>query len=474
MFSYLFMPIIIVVFTGLLVLLYDVLAVNVRKEHLLFISLAGLIISTLYSAILWGLPFSFMKGMLVSDNFSIIFSVFFLLSSAFILLISYTYLNDNNLNVGEYYALVLFATAGMMFMASTFNLIVLYLGLELLTLPLAILICFKKGRDFSHEASLKFFILSVFSSAFFLFGIAFMFGAAGTINIAQVAGDFSTHAVISLPYLLISAGLLILGLGFKISSVPFHIWTPDVYHGAPTPVTAFLSAGAKVAGFAALIRIFFYLFPGIHLSLTEVFIVLSVITMTLGNIVAIAQRNIKRMLAYSSIAHSGYVLMVLTVFTPASISSAIFYLMVYVIANLGAFGIVLALRQKDREYIDIMHFSGLAWKRPLLAGFMAIFMLSLAGVPPTAGFMGKFYLFSVTVKNGFTGLVIAGLINSVLAAYYYLRIVYLMYMKEEKENVPVTLFPSLGVSLFILGIAAIYFGIFPSPIISLFKTTLFH
>jgi NADH-quinone oxidoreductase subunit N len=467
------MPVFISVLTGLIVLLYDALMINVRKWHLLFISLAGIVISILYSAILWKLPFSFMNGMFVSDNFSIIFSVLFLLSSAIVLLISYPYLNDNNLNFGEYYALILFATAGMIFMASTLNLIVIYLGLELLTLPLVILTCFKKGRDFSHEAAIKFFILSVFSSSFFLFGIAFMFGATGTVNIAQVVMALSTHKGISFPYMLISVGLLILGLGFKISIVPFHIWTPDVYHGAPTPITAFMSTGAKLAGFAALIRILFYIFPAIHSSLTEVFIVLSVITMTLGNIVAISQKNIKRMLAYSSIAHSGYVLMVLTVFSPATVAAAIFYLIVYIIANLGAFGIVLTLRQKDKEYLDITHFSGLAGKNPFLAGFMAVFMFSLAGIPPTAGFMGKFYLFNVAVNNGFTILVIVGLINTVIAAYYYLRIVYLMYMKKETENVPSTISPFVKIPLIILGIATVFFGVFPSSIVALFKTTLF-
>lgn len=469
----LLMPILIVIFTGVAVLLYDVLIAGKKKYPLLLISLIGITIAAIYSTLLWNLSFSSFSNMLISDNFSVIFSVLFLLSSAIVLLISYPYLNDGKINVGEYYALILFATSGMMFMASTLNLIVLYLGLELLTLPLCILTCFKKEQHSSHEASLKFFLLSAFSSAFFLFGIAFMFGGAGTVNLAEIAKFIATKSFVSVPYILISVGLLIVGFGFKISAVPFHIWVPDVYQGAPTPITAFIAVGAKAAGFAALIRTLFFAFPGLYQNLTGIFLGFAILTMTIGNIVAISQSNIKRMLAYSSIAHSGYILVALTTFNPASISAAIFYLFIYAMANLGAFGIVLVLRKKEKEYLEIQHYAGLGEKNPLLAILMAIFMLSLAGVPPTAGFMGKFYLFSVAVDGGFVGLVIVGVLNSVISAYYYLRIVYLMYMEKEKTSIPKTFSPYITFSIIILALGIIYLGVFPSLLFSISKNAIF-
>jgi NADH-quinone oxidoreductase subunit N len=362
----------------------------------------------------------------------------------------------------------MFSTIGMMLMASGADLLNIYVGLEVMSISIYILTGFKRSKLISNEASLKYFLLGAFATGFLLYGIAVIYGSTGTINLNQIATFIASKGGISDPLLLMGMGLIIIGLGFKVASVPFHAWVPDVYEGAPTAITAFMSVGPKAAGFAAFLRIFMTAFGSTHYEWQKIIFILAVLTMTLGNVVAIAQTNIKRMLAYSSIAHAGYLLIALVSANSMGISGTLFYLLAYIFMNVGAFAIVIVLSHKNDEFIQINGYAGLGFKHPLLAIAMTIFMFSMAGVPPMAGFVGKFYIFSAAIKSGYVVLAIIGVINSVISVYYYLRITVIMYMKEPaREFTPLTLSPFIVAAIVISVIGTLQLGIFPSKVIEM-------
>jgi len=368
---------------------------------------------------------------------------------------------------GEYYALLLLATAGMAFMASAADLIVLFLGLELMTLSTYVLIGIRRDSLRSNEAAIKYFLLGGFSTAFLLYGIALIYGLTGTTQIDSIAAFVADPASEGGVLLVLPVTLLVVGLGFKISAAPFHMWAPDVYEGAPTAVTAFLSVGSKVAGFAALGRILTVAFRPVPELWTPLLVVLAVLSIGVGSILALTQTNIKRMLAYSSIAHAGYALLGVIAGGRDGLTSMMVYLFIYGLMNLGAFSIVIALRSEGVVGENLDDFKGLAKLHPMTSALMLVFMFSLAGIPPTAGFVAKFSVFMAVIRAGYTPLALIGVVFSVVSAFFYLRVVVLMYMKEPKKEVPLTMSLPLKIVLATTAAAIILLGVYPAPILDL-------
>jgi len=460
-------PELIIAVTGMVVLLAGLFIQRKRNLWLALLSLAGLIVAMVPVIGLWGQERVGLKGMAVADRFALFLSGVFIVVAALTVLASVAYRPIREADRGEYYALVLFATAGMMLMAAGTNLVVLFLGLETFSIALYILAGFLRPQEAAEESALKYFLMGAFASGFLLYGIALVFGATGTFGLREIAGYIAETGLRS-PMLLLGVGLILVGFGFKIAMAPFHMWTPDVYEGAPTTVTGFMAAGTKAAGFAALLRVLVEAFPALQADWVPLLAALSVVTMTLGNVVALWQGNIKRMLAYSSIAHAGYILIAVAAATPDALSAAIFYLLVYSLMNLGAFGVVVALGRRGREFVEIRDFSGLGTKQPALALAMSVFMISLAGFPPTAGFVGKFYIFRAAVEAGLAWLALIGVLNSVVSVYYYLRVVVLMYMAEpaaEPEPAPVA--GLLGLAVAVAAVALLVLGVFPAGLTGL-------
>jgi len=372
------------------------------------------------------------EGMFLHDGFTVFFTLLFCGVASVAVLQSWDYVRRTRINHGEYYALLLAATLGMILMAASNDLITIFLGLELMSLALYILVGFRRGRLDSSEAALKYFLLGAFASGFLLYGIALLYGATGTTNLGRMALFLGDSPMLGNP-LLMAGGLLVLaGFGFKVAAVPFHMWTPDAYEGAPTTVTGFMSAGAKAAGFAALLRLAIVALPGLQADWRPLLTWIAILTMTVGNITALLQTNVKRLLAYSSIAHAGYLLVAVVAGGLAGGSAALFYLAVYSLMNLGAFGVLALLGREQEERVMVSDLAGLGQRHPGLAAAMTVFMLSLGGIPPTAGFMGKVYVFGVAVDAGLVPLVIVGVLNSVVSIYYYLRITVVMYMREPQ------------------------------------------
>jgi NADH-quinone oxidoreductase subunit N len=441
-----------------------------RKILTAHIAWIAVVISFLANLRLWDFQDTTFSEMFLVDNYAVFFKFIFLVGSFLIIFVSMNYLKREEILHGEYFSLILFSTLGMMLLASGFDLIIIFLGLEIMSISLYVLTGFKRSDLNSNEASLKYFLMGAFATGFLLYGIVLIYGSAGSTNLEQIIKSIAYGE--TGPNLLIwaGAGLLLVGFGFKIASVPFHMWVPDVYQGAPTPITAFISAGPKAAGFAALLRVFLFSFTTIKMDWTMIVWIMSALTMTVGNIIAIAQSDIKRMLAYSSIAHAGYVLVALVAGGETGISSALFYLLAYTFMNIGAFTVVIALGRKGQENTKLDDYSGLGSKSPLLAILMTVFMLSLAGFPPTAGFMGKFYVFSSAVKSGFLGLVIIGVLNSLVSVYYYLRVVVLMFMHPPKtgtETEKIRLAFGAALVLLISTWFVLQMGIFPQSLLSL-------
>ncbi|GAB4172837.1 MAG: NADH-quinone oxidoreductase subunit N [Calditrichia bacterium] len=406
--------------------------------------------------------FAFYK-MVVADKISMILSVVFILTALLTILLSLSYNENVKLEFTEYYPLLILSTIGMMLMAKANHFIIFFLGLETMSIALYVLAGFRKFNKFSLESSLKYFLLGAFATGILLYGFALMYGEIGSTYLHDIKTYFQTHGL-DLPVILyLSLGLIIVGFGFKVALVPFHMWTPDVYQGAPIPVTAFMAIGAKAAGFAAIIRIFLDATFHISIEWSGVFWILAVLTMIVGNISALVQDNIKRMLAYSSIAHAGYILIAVVSADEAhSIYNILFYLFVYGIMNIAAFAVVDLVSGEKEKYVDINHFAGLGFKNPLLGFAFTIALVSLAGLPPTAGFMGKLYIFSTAVNNGHITLVIIGVLNSLVSVYYYLRPVVYMYMKEENKDVAIkTVYPAAGLALLITIWGILHLGIFP-------------
>ncbi|MBN2115787.1 MAG: NADH-quinone oxidoreductase subunit N [Anaerolineales bacterium] len=422
-------------------LLIDLSIPGRRKGVTALLAAAGLGLALGFTLAQTGRQETGFGGMVVLDGFSIFVNALLLVSGILGIALSYGYVKRMGLERGEYYTLLLFSVTGMMLMAQAADLIVVFLALELLSIPLYVLAAFARPKPESEEAGLKYFLLGAFATGFVVYGTALVFGATGSTNLIAIVNKVGipSDGTVNLLLLALGSALILVGLGFKVAVVPFHMWTPDVYQGAPSAVTAFMSSGAKIAGFAALLRVFATAFPAIAADMTGVFWALAALTMVLGNLIAIAQTNIKRLLAYSSIAHAGYILMAFVPYgnpevAPVSIAAGLFYLVAYAITNFGAWGVVIALERETGKGLELNDYAGLARKQPLHAAAMAIFMLSLIGLPPTIGLVGKFYLFRAVIAGGFTGLAIIGVLTSLVSAYYYLRVIVIMYMREGEPE----------------------------------------
>jgi len=413
--------------------------------------------ATYYQTGYYGSAFSDMVSV---DTFSVFFHFVVLLTALVVILTSFEYLAIQKLRAGEYYGLILFGTVGMMLMSSAVELVLIFIALEISSISTYILAGFRRRAAESAESSLKYFLLGSFATAFFLYGVALIFGATGTTNVYGIAQALQAQKSL-LAYL--AMALMFVGLGFKVASAPFHVWTPDVYEGSPAPIVALMSTGPKAAAFAVLLRVLFATGAPGWFWLVWVSAVLS---MTIGNIGALVQQNVKRLLAYSSIAHAGYLLVAFAAARQIGISAAIFYAASYAAMNVGAFAIVSHFGSSGEKYVTLDDYAGLGRRSPVLAAILTIFLLSLIGIPITGGFFAKFYVFSAALQANLVGLTIIGVMNSAIAAYYYLRVIVYMYMRDERVEAPVAPIPAgLGVALAISLIATIYLGVLPGRIL---------
>ncbi len=416
----------------------------------------------------WGTEQEAFSQLVRMDNLSNFFAVIFLLAGMITLCLSASYVQREGLMAGEYYTLLLISMTGMLFMAQANDLMTVYLGIEIMSIPVYVLVAMMQKSPKSPEAGLKYLLLGGFASAILLFGIAFLYGAVGTTQLADILRHAPEAMRASDPLFLAGVGFLLVGMGFKVSLVPFHMWTPDAYEGAPTSVTAFMSVAVKAAGFSILIRVIVLTLHPMAVTWSQIFWWLAVVTMVLGNVVALVQENIKRMLAYSSIAHAGYVLVALTTGTQLGVQAALIYLFIYSLMNLGAFGVIIAMSREGDQGVEIRDFTGIAREHPMYALAMAVFMFSLAGVPPTAGFIGKFYAFSAAIKAGYIGLAVIGVLMSAVSAYFYLRVLVVMYMKEPEAGPEYAAGPwgatvgaGVSVSLWVCALSILVLGIWP-------------
>ena len=398
-------------------------------------------------------------GLIAVDQFSLFFKVIFLGTAAITVLMSSRYLEVEGASPGEYYFLVLCATLGMMVMAGGIDLITIFIGLETMAVSFYILAGFIKPNQRSNEAAVKYFLLGAFSLGILLYGMSLMYGLSGTTNLRTMATLFVGQE--RDPRLVLAVILVVAGVGFKIAAVPFHMWAPDVYEGAPTPITAFLSVGSKAASFAMLIRIFVEGLPSMNADWRLLFWVLAIVTMTVGNIAALTQSNVKRMLAYSSIAHAGYLMIGIVAFSSRGITAMLVYLFVYAFMQLGAFTVVVLLRRYDVAGDELKDFSGLYLRNPFAAFAMLMFMLSLGGIPPTAGFMGKFWLFSAAIDAHYYWLAVIGVLNSAVSLYYYIRLVVFMYLKKDTMGSEPKTSPMLGLALGVAVAGTLVLGVYP-------------
>jgi NADH-quinone oxidoreductase subunit N len=460
------LPLIILVSWALLLILADIFIPRERKGIMALLTGLGLLVTLGFTvARVSGQTVAF-NGMIVYDGFAVFLCVLFLCSGLAAVALSYDYLRRMGIDRNEFYILLLFSISGMMLMAMAADLILVFMALELLSIPLYVLAGFALPHQDSEEAALKYFLLGAFAGGFVVYGVALVFGATGSTGLASITASINSGTA-DLAFLAVGAALMLVGFGFKVAAVPFHMWTPDVYQGSPSPVTSFMAVCAKAAGFAALLRIFVTAFPSISQDITPVLWVLSALTMILGNVVAIVQSNIKRMLAYSSIAQAGYILMALVPYGNGSVNrdavaSALFYLLAYAITTFGAWAVVISLERAEGKGLAISDYAGLASKHPALAAAMTVFMLSLTGVPPTLGFVAKFYLFRTVIEGGYIGLAIIGGLTSLVSAYYYLRIVVIMYMREGQPEIHRENW--LAITAFAAAIGTVVLAIFSTPL----------
>lgn len=453
-------------------LLADLFIANKRTTA--YLALLGLVVSGAVAVPYWGgQPITSFAGMARIDDTAIVIDWILLLITAITILFSIDYLKRQGIEMGEYYSLLLFTTAAMMTMAHGSNLIVLFLSLEWVSIGLYVLSGFAYPRIRSEEAAMKYLLYGAFAAGFLVYGIALVYGATGTADLVTIANIIQDRGLGSSPILLVGIGLLIVGFGYKISMVPFHMWTPDVYEGSPTPVSAYMSTATKAAGFAALLRVFQLALPGLIETWQIPLAVLAALTMVIGNVAAVAQNNIKRMLAYSAIAHAGFILCALVAIDiPGAVQSFLYYILAYSLTNLGAFAVVIALEQAGEERFDIADLAGIGWRQPLLGAAMAIFMLSLAGVPPLAGFFAKWLVFQSAYQAGFWWLALIGLLSSVISAFYYLRIIVNMYMRDRTEPVRSFITSPMLVGVAFAALLVIVQGFLTSPVLSLVGQTL--
>jgi NADH-quinone oxidoreductase subunit N len=476
-------PLLIVLAGAGIALLLDLVIPPARRAWLGYFAAGTAVVALVAATPLWREERLAFSNMVAIDRFGVFVSVVILAATALSILLAIDFLDDQGLNYGEYYPLVLMSAAGMLLLAVANDLIVLFLGLEVLSIGLYILSGFARGRVDSEESALKYFLLGSFALGFLVYGTALVYGAAGTTNFAALAAFVARNgAALHDPLLLAGVALILVGLAFKLALVPFHMWTPDVYYGAPTPVTAFMSVGTKVATFAALARLVVGAVPQLRDDWARILWSLAIITMLAGNLAAVTQRNIKRLLAYSSIGQAGYILVaVIAAASPRpevrdeALSGILFYLLAYTFMNLGAFAVAIALARPDDERLDIdTEYAGLARRRPWLAAALTIFMLSLGGVPPTAGFMAKVFVFRAAIDAGYWQLALVGVLTSVLALAFYLRVIVVMYTRdparpeEPPERVPAT----VAVVLAVCVVLTLAFGILPAGALDLTSAAL--
>ncbi|PYR79116.1 MAG: NADH-quinone oxidoreductase subunit N [Acidobacteria bacterium] len=462
---YAVIPLLIVVLAGGAAMLAEAFRQPGERMPIAGLGVIGLVGAAAASCFLWNTDAQ-SYGAIRADNFALFINLILCGIGILTMIFSNDVVEREGLPAGEYYALTLFAIAGMMMMAAATDLLVIFIALEILSLAVYVLTGLRRSSAAGAEAAFKYFLLGAFSSAFFLYGIAFAFAISGStrldvIGTAIASGPGGTLA-------LLAVGLLAIGFAFKVSAVPFHMWTPDAYEGAPTIVTAFMSTAVKAAAFGAFVRVFLSTLEPLQGHWVPVLSVISALTMILGTVVGVLQSNIKRMLAYSSIAHAGYLLLGIVAANASGKAAVLFYLAVYAIANLGALGIVALLGTADHEHDQLRDFAGLWQSRPGLAGLMTIFLLSLGGFPPTAGFIGKWYIFAAAVQEGHYWLAIIGVLSSVVSVFFYLRIVVMMYMTEDaagpvRPPISATAMAALAVAM----IVTFYLGILPTRVIDL-------
>jgi NADH-quinone oxidoreductase subunit N len=450
----------------MMVLITD-LFIGKDKSILVFMSLTGLLMAAISSLAKFNLPVHSFNGAYVVDHLSVFFTFIFCISSAMAILLSVDFNKREEIKVGEYYSLILFCTVGMVVLASSTDMIMIFLGIEIISISLYILAGVRRKDIKSNEAALKYFLLGAFATGFLLYGMALIYGSTGSTKLAIISKVISEGQIISEPLMLMGVVLLIIGFSFKVAAVPFHMWAPDVYQGAPTPVTAFMAVGPKAASLAAFYRIMTEAMPELSYSWEILLCIVSVLSMFIGNLGAIMQTNIKRLIAFSSVSHVGYLLIAIIAKSSLSSSSLMFYMLTYAFMIFGVFGIVILLGKKGEENLEIENYSGLAYKHPIIALTMTIFLLSLGGLPPLAGFVAKFYIFSAALKEGYLILVIIAVLNSAISFYYYLKVIVFMYMKEPVKPLNVTLSPMTLLVIAISVFGTIQLGIYPDPIISL-------
>ena len=467
-------PVLIIMVSAMVLMLVDLVLPQDKKRWIAWLSLVGIALAFVQTVALWdysGGTFTPVGGtpMIAVDNYSTFINAIILLTAFMTVLISVNYLKKANIERGEYYYLMLFSVSGMMLIGMANDLIVVFLALELLSIPLYVLAGFARPRVDSEESAMKYFLLGAFASSFLVFGIALIYGATGSTALPVVLDRIGDAPLLGS----LGAAFIMVGLAFKVAAVPFHMWTPDVYEGAPTAVTAFMSVGAKVAGFAALIRILLYALPALSEVWVPVLAVMAALTLIVGNFVALAQKNVKRMLAYSSIAHAGFIMMAVAAAANSTrgISAALFYMLAYLFTNLGAFAIVIAVERQEGKGLTLDDYKGLARRRLWMALALAFFMLSLTGIPPTGGFTAKFTVFAAVLDADMAWLAIIGVLTSVVSAYFYLRIVFFSFMYEGEGKVSIK--PALTVAVTVAVVVTLVLGLFPDPWLELASEAVF-
>jgi NADH-quinone oxidoreductase subunit N len=457
------LPVIVLSIFGMVIMVLDPLIDEQKSQKTLgAIGLSGAVAALLSCFFMAQSPGLAFWNMIRVDGFSVFFHVLVITIGIVLILTSFEYLAVQKIRAGEYYGLILFGLVGMCLMSSAVELVLIFIALEISSISTYILAGFRRRSATSSESSLKYFLLGSFATAFFLYGIAMMFGATGSTNIDEISAALNSGNVPLLAY--VAVALMFIGIGFKVAAAPFHIWTPDVYEGAPAPVVGFMSTAPKAAAFAILLRVLFEINAPGRFWLVWIS---AAISMTLGNVAALVQDNVKRLLAYSSIAHAGYILVAFAAKPELGAPAVMFYTAAYAAMNVGAFAVVSHFANAGERYVTISDYAGLGRKSPILAGALGIFLISLIGIPITGGFFAKFYVFSAALQSGLVWLTIIGVVNSAIGAYYYLRLIVVMYMREPKEDVPLlpVSFP-LGAAIGIALAATIYLGVLPDGVLS--------
>ncbi len=468
--AYRILPELLLTITGVLVMLIEpVMPPGMSRKPIGFLALAGTIAALVASVWQIGLaPGTAFYGTVQTDTFSVFFHVVILSVVLVALLIAFDVFDGSKERPTEYYALLLFGATGMCLMTSAVELLLVFISLEISSIATYILAAFRKRNGKSPEAGLKYFLLGSFATAFFLYGIALTFGATGTTNISEVAAALPQSPTPG--FAVLAVAMILIGIGFKVSAVPFQVWTPDVYEGAPSPVVALMSTAPKVAAFAVLLRITYGAYPQLHAHWLLIVWIMAALSMTVGNLGALRQHNVKRLLAYSSIAHAGYTLVAFTALSSEGIAAAMFYTATYAAMNVGVFAVFSHAGGYEDKLLSVADYRGLAYRSPLLGGALAFLLLSLIGIPFTGGFFGKFYVFTAALHSGEVWLAIIGLVNSGVAAYYYLRLLTSVYGKPT-DDAPVQLVPrvkgSLTFALLLTVLATLFLGIFPGRILAM-------